>query len=102
MAGWKDIRKRLPAALQGNIVDEQKKILAKLKAKSLDAFGIVISSIKNLNEINGEINTAMNLIEGYQTELATTQNQLKDTKDKNRRILDKFQALLDEESGAIE
>ena len=102
MLSWKKFKELLSKAIPGSIVDKQKKVLARLRSKSVNAFGVVISTIRKINDINGEINNAMNLIEGYQTDLAATHNHLKNTKDKNLRILDRFQALLDEENGARE
>ena len=79
------------------IIEKQKAKLAVLERKSADALDIVTSTIRNLDEVNNEIDEAINNIEAYKAELENTQGQLNTTKSKNRRILNKFKGLIEEE-----
>ena len=78
------------------IIEQQENKLSYLTKKSMKALDVVTTTIKNLDEINGEIDTAINDISKYKMELESTETQLTETKDKNLKILNKFKNLIED------
>jgi len=88
--------KRRSVAASNGIIEEQRARLAVLEKKSTDALSIVTTTIRNLGDVNAEIDGVMTAIDGYKAELDATQNQLGDTKEKNLKILNKFRSLIED------
>ena len=82
-------------AKKTDVLQQKQKELAECQEQCGAAISIVTSTIRNLNQINEQIDTKVKEIEEYQNQLDTTKSGLEDTKKKNERIIKNFNALLD-------
>ena len=78
-----------------DVLQQKQKKLVDCKTQFDAAISVVTSAVKNINTINAEIQTTIQEIEEYQSQLDETKAGLKDTQKKNERIIKNFTALLD-------
>lgn len=78
-----------------DVLKQKRKELADCQNQVNNAISLVTNTVKSLNQINESIEAKVKEIEEYQSELDLTRNGLKDTKDKNERIIKNFNALLE-------
>ena len=78
-----------------DVLQQKQKELADCQKQFGAAISIVTSTVQNLSQINEQIQTKVQEIEEYQSQLDTTKAGLKDTQKKNERIIKNFNALLD-------
>lgn len=78
-----------------DVLQQKQKKLVDRKTQFDAAISVVTSAVKNINTINAEIQTTIQEIEEYQSQLDETKDGLKDTQKKNERIIKNFNALLD-------
>lgn len=78
-----------------DVLQQKQKKLVDCKTQFDAATSVVTSAVKNINTINAEIQTTIQEIEEYQSQLDETKAGLKDTQKKNERIIKNFNALLD-------
>lgn len=78
-----------------DVLQQKQKKLVDCKTQFDAAISVVTSAVKNINTINAEIQTTIQEIEEYQSQLDETKAGLKDTQKKNERIIKNFNALLD-------
>lgn len=78
-----------------DVLQQKQKELADCQKQFGTAISIVTSTVQNLSQINEQIQTKVQEIEEYQSQLDTTKAGLKDTQKKNERIIKNFNALLD-------
>ena len=78
-----------------DVLQQKQKKLVDCKTQFDAAISVVTSAVKNINTINAEIQTTIQQIEEYQSQLDETKAGLKDTQKKNERIIKNFNALLD-------
>ena len=76
-----------------DVLQQKQKELADCQKQFGAAISIV--TVQNLTHINEEIQTKVQEIEEYQSQLNATKTGLKDTQKKNERIIKNFNALLD-------
>lgn len=77
-----------------NIIQQKQQELCGFQKQSEAAISLVTTTIKNLIQVNENIESKVREIEECQTQLDATKQSLIDTRAKNRRILDNFNALL--------
>ena len=78
-----------------DVLQQKQKKLVDCKTQFDAAISVVTSAVKNINTINTEIQTTIQEIEEYQSQLDETKAGLKDTQKKNERIIKNLNALLD-------
>lgn len=78
-----------------DVLQQKQKELADCQKQFGAAISIVTSTVQNLTHINEEIQTKVQEIEEYQSQLNATKTGLKDTQKKNERTIKNFNALLD-------
>ena len=84
------------AGIRGGLIEEQENKLAALERKSADALDVVTSTIKNLDGINSEIEEIMYAINEQRAKLESTYGQLRERKEKNGKIINKFKNLIED------
>lgn len=78
-----------------DVLQQKQKELANCQKQFGAAISIVTQTVHNLSQINEQIQTRVQEIEEYQSQLDNTKAGLKDTQNKNERIIKNFNALLD-------
>ncbi len=78
-----------------DVLQQKQKELADCQKQFGAAISLVTSTVNSLSQINDDIEVKVREIEEYQSQLNTTKAGLKDTKNKNERIIKNFNALLE-------
>ena len=78
-----------------DIITQKQLELAKLMSRSSTALDLVTSTINNLSTINEEIDVRVSEIEEAKTKLQNTEDGLKNTRDHNAKVIEKFKALIE-------
>lgn len=81
-------------AKKNDILAQKKSRLAAYNSQFDTAVGLITSTIDQLGSIVAGIDTTIQEIDDYQNELAATRSNLCDAKEKNQRVIQNFQALL--------
>ena len=79
-----------------SFVDKKYEELLALNAESTDALDVVTRTINRLNTINDKISAVESEIEDAKQKLTDTTNGLRQTKERNMKIMDKFKELIGE------
>ena len=79
-----------------SFVDKKYEELLALNAESTDALDVVTRTINRLNTINDKISAVETEIEDAKQKLNDTTNGLRQTKERNMKIMDKFKELIGE------
>lgn len=79
-----------------SFVDKKYEELLALNAESTDALDVVTRTINRMNTINDKISAVETEIEDAKQKLNDTTNGLRQTKERNMKIMDKFKELIGE------
>ena len=78
-----------------NAIREKQKALARLQAKSNQALDVVTATINKLTVVNDKIDNTISEISDLQGQLQTMQNDLSSTKERNKRVVERFKCLIE-------
>lgn len=78
-----------------NIIEEKQKTLQTLQAASTRALDVVTSTINQLATVNEKIDATIGEINEAKSKLQSTEDDLCKTKEHNKKIIDKFKALIE-------
>ena len=81
---------------QKDIITTKQKELAGFQNKSVTALNIVTATIGNLEAVNEGIDVSISEINAQQKSLNEVESGLTETKARNKKIIDKFKALIEE------
>ena len=79
-----------------NIIEEKQKMLQTLQSESSKSLDIVTSTINQLATVNERIDVTISEINEAKSKPQSTEDDLNKTKSHNRKIIDKFKALIEE------
>ena len=84
-------------AKRKDILSKKQEELAGVVAAFEIAVSVVSNVVKNLSDLNTQIDTEIQEIDEYQKELQSTRDSLASAKSKNERIMQNFNGLLSTE-----
>ena len=81
--------------MKKDLIAQKQLELARLNSQSNNALNLVYSTINNLNTINEQIDVRVSEIEEAKAQLQNTEDDLKNTKERNAKVIEKFKALVE-------
>lgn len=81
--------------MKKDLIAQKQLELARLNNQSNNALNLVYSTINNLNTINEQIDVRVSEIEEAKAQLQNTEDDLRNTKERNAKVIEKFKALIE-------